>query len=250
VPIGLVNSTLVVLIVTGVLAIAFLAAGCWLVLRGWLVLKEQPEERRKVAHDFGQALITGAIFGLGLFALQLYLDFNTQRVQEQRDQEARRETVQLAIATTSDLTGFDPRGEPLRRAYLAGKILDGARFANADLRHAELRDASLRGANLIGAKLQEASLINADLSNTVLSGANLNGAELRLAKFEDAALDGIKSLDGAVVDRRTCWPSYFFQPRYQKLRRSLDAEPVRGKGPSMVGHACRTGEHLSAGHSR
>ncbi len=253
-PVGALSITLVVLLATLVVAALFLIVGGFLIFsERWRPFGTTPE-RVDIQRNLGMALLPGAIFTLAIFALQLYLDLTNQHVQDLRDREARHETVQLAIATTKDLSGFDPRGEPLRNVYLAGKILDGARFGGADLRGAQLRVASLKGAELADARLQRANLINADLSETVLTGANLAGAELRLAKFDHAELYQVKSLQGAIVDARTCWPIKFMKStRWQQLVGTLNPQdsptPNGGTAPPSPGHPCAEGEHASAGPS-
>jgi uncharacterized protein YjbI with pentapeptide repeats len=250
VPAGALTTTVVVLLGTLIVAAVFLLAGFLLIFGRWRPFGDD-KQSTDIQRDLGMALVPGAIFGLAVFALQLYLDLNNQRVQNQRDREARHETVQLAIATTQDLSGFDPRGEPLSGVYLAGKVLDGARFEDADLRDAVLRDTSLQGAELSDAQLQRAELINADLFEAVLTDANLAGAELRAAKFEGASLYGVESLEGAIVDARTCWPARLFgTARWRQLVKTLNPEAATTASgeelPPSPGHACREGEHQNA----
>ena len=225
----------IVLILTALLAVLLFATGWWLAFA-----EPWPEKR-----DLGIALISGAVFTLAVVALQGYMDLNTQRVEEQRQKEAQRvaqrETVELAIATTSDLSGFDPRGRSLRQAYLAGKTLDGAQFEDADLQGAVLRDASLRGANLKDANLKHAKLINTDLSETVLDSADLHGAELRIARFEEAQVSKIESLRGAIVDARTCWPDGFLDSELlEQARTKTSPRPGGGEATPSSGHVCNS----------
>ena len=217
----------------------------------------------QVLRNLGVGLLTGSALGFAVFALQLYSDQNSQRLElrreaadrkleERREAAAARQSFLFTLAVTSNLTGFDPRGRSLNGLYLAGKVLSRARLRGAKLRGATLRDASLVAADLSHSRLILADLINADLYQAALTGANLRGADLRFAKFEAAAVEKIATLDGAKVNAATCWPAGFLTaPETLKLRRGLrpmeTSRPSGRKLPPSRGHTCENGEHREAG---
>jgi hypothetical protein len=231
-----------ILLLTLGVALSILGLGLWLAFG----------RHRVRQRDLGVGLISGASFGLAVFALQLYNDNVAQRAQDRQEEAARRETVELAIATTSDLSGFDPRGQSLVDAYLVGKTLNGARFEDVDLTDAELRDTQLRGALLSGAKLKNANLIGAHLDQADLEDANLSGAHLHAAKFVGAAVEHIESLEGAEANADTCWPTGFLTSKQTKrLVNGLNPEGITredGKEvPPSPGHTCTERDKIEAG---
>jgi hypothetical protein len=219
----------VMLLVTVLVA----AAGIWLAFG----------RHRAGQRDLGVGLLTGATFGLAVFLLQVVNDRNATEIQKRQQQAATRETVQLAIATTSDLSGFDPRGEPLKGTYLAGKSLKRARFKDVNLTRAELRDANLTGALLQGAQLNYANLINANLTDADLTDADLSGAKVHAAKFDAAGVEKVKSLKGAVANADTCWPTGFLEGKHTAdLVAQLKSDPIQRPSGKLVppskGHTC------------
>ncbi|MCA9605055.1 MAG: DUF2169 domain-containing protein [Myxococcales bacterium] len=97
----------------------------------------------------------------------------------------------------------------LRRANLAGAVLEGVVLAHADLTEANLAGANLRGANLGGAKLVGANLAGADLTdatlfatdleNATLEGATLAASLLHETSFKRATLRGLQ-LERAILN--------------------------------------------------
>jgi uncharacterized protein YjbI with pentapeptide repeats len=192
--------------------------------------------------DLGVGLLSGATIGLAIFALQLLNEDVAKRAQKQQQRAAKRETVQLAIATTSNLSGFDPRGESLVKAYLVAKTLNGAKFNGVDLTRAELRDTQIHGALLNDATLSGANLINAELKDADLAKADLSGAQLQDAEFQGAKIFRVESLKGAKVNLDTCWPPGFLDgPSTQHLVEQLIPVKIDSGGryeePS-TGHTC------------
>jgi Pentapeptide repeats (8 copies) len=199
---------------------------------------------RRTQRDLGVGLLSGATVGLAIFALQLVNETNANEIQDKQEEAARRETVQLAIATTGDLSGFDPRDEPLTGMYLAGKKLRNAQFEGADLTRAELRDSRMQGALLGHATLRKANLIGADLREADLEDADLSGAWLHAANFFHAEVEHIKSLKGAIANADTCWPEGFLEaPQTKRLVSQLKAATGSAGVPSK-GHTCTKEESL------
>lgn len=85
---------------------------------------------------------------------------------------------------------------------IAGKQLEGGRFAGADLSGRDLTGTDFTASDLGGANLSGATLVEADLSATNLMGANLTdadltrarlgGADLRESRMSGATLDGVE----------------------------------------------------------
>jgi uncharacterized protein YjbI with pentapeptide repeats len=88
----------------------------------------------------------------------------------------------------------------LRRTYLAGANLGGAKLRGAALDRADLTAANLGGADLTGAFLLLTDLANADLREAHLEGAYLFKADLSEAQLEGANL-GKADLSGANLER-------------------------------------------------
>ena len=141
------------------------------------------------------ALGAGAVVTFSILLIQTVV----QIIDYQQNLENQRQTIRLALASQSDLSGLaaplDPadgeildmsgywlRGKKLNWASLNGVNFQGANFVFADLSGAMLRDANL-GADDNGRRtdLRAASLYWSDLTHASFSGANLVDADLRRA---------------------------------------------------------------------
>jgi Pentapeptide repeats (8 copies) len=89
----------------------------------------------------------------------------------------------------------------LRKAILAGAVLDGSDFTHAHLDEVNLEGGSLRRANLSQSSLRSANLQNVDFSEANLSYADLRHADLTGARLTGARLHAVRS------DDSTIWPS-------------------------------------------
>ncbi len=95
---------------------------------------------------------------------------------------------------------FKDRNINLRRAFLRGSDLVGARLQKADLRGAELQSADLRRvrlqkADLRGAELQSADLRRVRLQKADLRDVKLRDADLRRVRLQKADLRGAELQD-------------------------------------------------------
>lgn len=196
-------------LVVGVIAVAALvfALGAFLLFR-W---GAEDGTRREAWRNLGASLITGVAVTLAVFGLQLFLN-----------DRAEQEDFRFRVALSGDLSGFDPGRHAMDSMHLAGKTLDGAKFAGQSLRGAVLQGSSLVGTNLKGAHLEGANLIGADLTDAVLTDAHLDGADLRGTHFVRASIASVASWKGAKVNWHTCWPRGF------DLRKHLN-EMVRSR---------------------
>jgi pentapeptide repeat protein len=213
-----------VLIATGAIAAAVLVVGCVLLFRLGKSPAGQTNHRAEAWRALGSSMITGAAVTFAIFALQLYVDKNSEE-----------EDFRLKVAMTGNLSGFDPKGHPLDGMHLAGKALNGAAFEGASLRGTVMRDASLVGTSLKRAHLEKANLINADLTDAILTGASLDNADLRNARFVNATISDVASWKGAKVNFWTCWPRGF------DLKAHLDeliAIPTRPGAHPQRGQFC------------
>jgi uncharacterized protein YjbI with pentapeptide repeats len=81
------------------------------------------------ASAIGQALLSGALFTLGMFVLEAGV---TSKLVDQNN-------LRLAVGLTNDLTGFDGSKSDLSGYYLRDKTIDAANFHRANLSKADLR---------------------------------------------------------------------------------------------------------------
>ena len=209
-------------IVIGVIAVATLvfALGAFLLFR-W---GAEDGTRREAWRNLGASLITGVAVTLAVFGLQLFLS-----------DRAEQEDFRFRVALSGNLSGFDPGRHGMDSMHLAGKVLNGAKFAGISLKGAVLQDSSLIGTNLKGARLEGANLIGATLTDAVLTGAHLDGADLRGTHFNRASIASVASWKGAKVNWQTCWPEGF------DLRKHLDelvASTTRSSSTPSHGRFC------------
>jgi hypothetical protein len=233
--------------ITIALGALLLTTGLWFFLKG----------RSQKYHDLGVGLVTGAAVAVSVLALQLTVEENAdQRTRDEataaqlraaQEKKASDEAAfRLLIATSADLTGFDPRGRSLRAYYLGGKKFVGANFVGTDLREAVLRGSDLSAAAMRNADLRKADLISANLSETILTGADLTAADLRYANLTRSAVEHVKSLSGVRVNAETCWPAGFLtDPGLKSKRDGLRPEPIMSDPskpvPASPGHTCKGG---------
>lgn len=101
----------------------------------------------------------------------------------------------LLFEDSGDFDIFSDCDADLRRSWLRGADLIGARLErshlqSANLSETSLADATLRDAFMIDADLRGSYLIEADLRGAVLAGASLQRANLKRARMHGAVLDG------------------------------------------------------------
>ena len=102
-----------------------------------------------------------------------------------------------------DLGGVNFEGADLRRIWLEGCNLVGARFDRALMDYANVRSSKLRGATFRGASLRWATFQHADLQDTVFDGANL-----RRVVFCDANLTGAAFRNANFAETDLRWATY------------------------------------------
>jgi hypothetical protein len=218
-----------------IVAAFFAAAGYFLLTRN----DERDPWKKWRSREVGTALLTGTVFTLGLFALQIYLD-----------QRAREEQFRVTVGVTRHLEGLEPEYS-LEGMQLSHKSLDYAKLDNQNLRGANLQGASLRHADLRDADLQQADLLGADLTDAKLAGANFTEANLESATLRDAQIyaQGEEApsieLTDTRVNARTCWPEDFLaDPDAREARRALKQVETIVHGQTLadasLGHACVT----------
>jgi hypothetical protein len=98
-------------------------------------------------------------------------------------------------------------------------------------------DAVLHGTDFRGAQLAGANFLGADLSTAEVARADFTGADLRSANLSEAPIELAKSLDGAKVNAKTCWPTHFLtsvNPAIRRLRARLVVNPVFIDGVSVT----------------
>lgn len=196
--------------------------------------------------NLGVGLITGAIFTVGVFGVQIRLEENRRQEQAQADLLSKREqaaakdnALRLQIAMARDLTGFDGQGKDLRGIYLSGKKLQSSRLRSANLHGAELRGTDLRYSELQEADLSGAQLHSARLGGAILTGANLEGADLRGATLPNTALGKVK-FKGTKVNSGTCWSENVLE-MYTQNNPGLVTDPKdtpTRDGYTLIGHVC------------
>jgi hypothetical protein len=154
--------------------------------------------RSTVLAALGSGLITGAAVGVGVIAVQVWVQDATSEA-----------TWRASVSTATTIAGFNPAGHDLTGIDFSGKILLDAELHDADLRGVRFRDTVLTAADLTGADLRGAVLIGAHLARSDLAGANLAGAHLEATDFGRADVRHVASLAGATVSPLTCWPPGF-----------------------------------------
>jgi uncharacterized protein YjbI with pentapeptide repeats len=121
----------------------------------------------------GQALLSGAVFTLGIFVLEAGV---TSKLVDQNN-------LRLQVGLTNDLTGFDGSKRDLSGYYLRDKTIHAANFHRANLSEADLRFVKGSGGvvfthtNLTDAELRKAELENSKFSDADLTKADLSGAK-------------------------------------------------------------------------
>jgi hypothetical protein len=132
----------------------------------------------------------------------------------------------------SDLSDANLISADLRRADLTGTLLVRAGLFSANLHQADVRSARLSHARLDHADLRAADLAGADLTAARLADANLDRADLRGTNLSTADLS-TTSLNAAVADERTQWPTDFDHQAAGVISRA-DAPPLRPPSWSEV----------------
>lgn len=182
--------------------------------------------RSALVGAIGTSMITGLLVGGAVYVFQKQVDMLTQRETEEAVWRAN-------VATSSAIHGFDPQNFSLRRLNLSGKSLLGADLRDADLQDLQMRGTNLRDALLQRADLRGAVLYSADLSRADLTDADLSGAQLQGARFDKAMIERAGSLEGALANPATCWPSGFLST---ELARGLVPKRLDdGQGGSTTG---------------
>ena len=143
------------------------------------------------------------------------------------------------MANSYRIAAFDPRDHDYREINFSGKELPNAQFEGKDLREMQFQDAELLGAVFTDADLRGVNLIGANLSTADLGGADLSEAQLQGANLSMADVENAKSLAGAKVNARTCWPKGFLEGKtVADLRSGLVAVKtfVDGENVESLGH--------------
>jgi len=182
--------------------------------------------QRDARSGFGVSLVTGAVVALAIFALQMLFEMRLDHVDQQRQQQADRQNLELTIGLQTKLPGIQLAQEELKDFYFFGKQLSAANFAGADLSGATFTNSDLSCANLRGAalkdvtadrvRLQGTHLEDADLTNAILSYAHRRGssckghtwmtnatlahAELDNARLEESSFSGANLRDADLHD--------------------------------------------------
>lgn len=151
-------------------------------------------------HAVGGGLVAGGTAVIGGAVVAGVLGWVQKGIDDARsDREAARAeaaNVDLVLATTTQLRGFDLSERRLVGRYLADRDLSHAVLGGTDL-----TDAVLRGARLVDADLTGAVLVGADLTGADLTGADLTGADLAGA----ALPPGVRATTSH--DATTTWPA-------------------------------------------
>ena len=197
-----------------------------------------PVRRNETSRSsLGQALMTGTVISIAMFAIQIMFDARLTRLDHQRqaaqearnvllERQAERQRLSLVVGMQHDLQGVDFRGRDLSGFFLARKRLIEAQFADARLDDAYLAEANLAKADFRDAKLPRANLDDSNLYYAILAGADLRGASLRGADMRDADLSQADlrgadltsavltgtALGAARYDAATLWPSTLTVP--------------------------------------
>lgn len=197
------------------LGLTGLALGLWASL--WDDRTKRQLVVGEMAADVGIALMTGAVVGLVLLAVQ------ADDEEDRFERETRRDNVRFVreVAMQPDPTVKPFYALDLQDAQLGGLDLSGAEFAGADLSSATLIDTDLTDANLVRVDLRDAVLVDstlvgsnldfADLSNTRLEGVDLTDASFTGTDLSGADLTGAEipedvNLASVVHDEDTLWP--------------------------------------------
>lgn len=206
----------------GILATAVLP-GVWL----WWPARRDASSRS----DLGVALMTGTLVAFSVLVVQVLYESRASRLealqhgaQVTRDhrlqQQAERQSLELAVGLQHDLREIDLRGRNLSGFFLVRKQLQEAQLTGARLDRAVLTGSNLTGAAMVGSRLREAVLDDARLAEAVLSRADLQGAYLRGAALREADLSAADlrgadltgatlrdaALGGVKYDAATKWP--------------------------------------------
>lgn len=179
------------------------AVGIALAAYGWHMAKKGPEgttARVEVLSGIGGGLITGFAVGLSV----LFLEKGFVAAQE-------RAVWRANVEIAESIPGFTPGERSLDGMHFTGKRMKGADFSGLDLRDLSFRDAELLGADFDGADLRGADFTGANLETATFRKADLPDALLLSANLGRADMRGVKSMVGAQVNKKTCWPPRRFQ---------------------------------------
>ncbi|MET7572926.1 pentapeptide repeat-containing protein [Streptomyces sp. NPDC005492] len=186
-----------------VAVLVLIFVGIALAAYGWHMAKNGPEgttARVEVLSGIGGGLITGFAVGLSVW----FLENGFVAAQE-------RAVWRANVEIAESIPGFTPGGRPLDGMHFTGKKMKGADFSDLDLRDMSFRDAELLGADFDGADLRGADFTGANLETASFRKADLSGALLLSANLGRAEMRTIKTLLGAQVNKKTCWPPRFFE---------------------------------------
>jgi uncharacterized protein YjbI with pentapeptide repeats len=148
---------------------------------------------------FGVSLVTGAVVALAIFALQLLFEVRLDRVDQQRQEQADRQNLELTIGLQTNLPGIRLSGADLQDFYFYGKNLRDADFTAADLTGATLTNSDLSCAKFSRADLTDLTAQRVDLQGTALDHAMLRGAILSGAHQGEKRCDAHTNLGGAFL---------------------------------------------------
>ncbi|HEX6369980.1 MAG TPA: pentapeptide repeat-containing protein [Longimicrobium sp.] len=150
---------------------------------------------RRLRHRTVAACAAGVVLVLGLISHRALRDWSCE--DEVGRRQGQRGACYWLAANLKDarLDSLSFINQNLRRAFMPGAKLEGAKLEDVRMQGAQMSDVDAKGAKMKDARLQyavlwEATLEKAELKEARMTGADLRGASLLGAELQGAQLQG------------------------------------------------------------